>query len=128
MVEGKSTETPYRIVLSTGTHSVVADATREKGGGDGGFRPHDLLEAALAGCIAMAVRMAADGRRIALSGVTARVRLDRTTPDETVFEYEVELEGDLTEQEKATLLRYAGNCPVRQTLSKKISFRTMDRG
>ncbi len=127
MTEGKSTDTPYRIVLSTGTHSMVADATRDKGGGDAGFRPHDLLEVALAACIAMSVRMAADGRRIALAGVTARVRLDRTSPDETVFEYEVELEGDLKEEEQALLLRAAKDCPVRQTLSKKISFRTMVR-
>jgi putative redox protein len=70
----------------------------------------------------MAVRMYADKHGIPLAGVTTRVKLDRSLPDETVFRYAVELGGDLTPEEEERLLLAARACPVRRTLSKRIRF------
>lgn len=67
--------------------------------------------------------MYADQHGLALAGVTTRVQLDRSNPEETVFEYEVELQGTLSEQDRARLLSVAATCPVRRTLSKRMGFR-----
>jgi putative redox protein len=55
-------------------------------------------------------------------GVTTNVSLDRTHPDEVVFRYEVELDGELTDEQRNKLFQAASACPVRKTLSKKIRF------
>ena len=123
MVEAKSENIRYQTQFTSGAHSATSDTTRAKGGSESGFRPHDLLEAALASCINITLRMYADQHGIPLSGVTTRVKLDRSKPEETVFEYNVELSGNLTERDHARLLEVAEKCPVRQTLLKRIGFR-----
>jgi putative redox protein len=80
------------------------------------------MEAALATCVAMTVRMYADQRSIPLDGVTVRVTTDRSNPQEVVFRYEVDLRGGFTEEEREKLLRAASACPVRRTLMKPIRF------
>ncbi|HEX3104593.1 MAG TPA: OsmC family protein [Terriglobales bacterium] len=87
-----------------------------------GFRPHDLLEAALATCANISVRMYAADHGIPLRNVTTTVSLDKSHSDEVVFRYTVCLDGDLTEEHKDRLLQAVGACPVRRTLSRKISF------
>ncbi|MFO0699559.1 MAG: OsmC family protein [Nitrospira sp.] len=123
MVEATSETIQYQTQLTNGTHCVISDTTREKGRSESGFRPHDLLEAALASCINITLRMYADKQGIALTGVTTRVTLDRSQPEETVFNYEVTLRGELSEAERARLPEVAEKCPIRRTLSKRIGFR-----
>ncbi|MFZ0960882.1 MAG: OsmC family protein [Terriglobia bacterium] len=122
MIFSKSESPRYRTRFSDGTHDGLSDTTTDKGGNHDGFRPHDLLEAALANCVNMTVRMYADHHGIPLVGVTTRVNLDRSLPDEVVFQYEVELAGELTSEQKQALFLAAHACPVRRTLSKKIRF------
>jgi putative redox protein len=94
----------------------------DKDGGAEGFRPHELLEAALACCINMQVRTYAESYAVPLDSVTIRVRLDRGA-DGAVFHTEVELHGEsLTREQRERLIEIAGACPVRQTLSKPIRF------
>ena len=122
MICAKSDLTRYQTRFSDGKHEGVSDTTADKGGQHSGFRPHDLLEAALAACVNMTVRMYADNHGIPLRGVTTNVSLDRIHPDEVVFRYEVELDGELTEEQRNRLLQAAGACPIRKTLSKRIRF------
>jgi putative redox protein len=122
MICATSEPARYRTRFSDGDHQAFSDTTVDKGGEHSGFRPHDLLEAALATCVSMTVRMYADNHGIPLRGVTTNVRMDRTRPGEVVFQYKVALDGDLTPEQQDRLLRAAGACPVRRTLSKRISF------
>lgn len=122
MICAKSELTRYRTRFSDGEHESNADTTADKGGAHSGFRPHDLLEAALAACVNMTVRMFADNHGIPLRAVTTNVSLVRTRPDEVVFRYEVELDGELTEEQRIKLFQAANACPVRKTLSKSIKF------
>jgi putative redox protein len=122
MVRAASEPVRYQILLSDGRHEVVADTAAEKGGADSGFRPHDLLEASLASCVSMTVRMYADRHGIPLRGVITTVTMDRTHPEEVVFRYDVALDGDLTPEQERKLLLAAHACPVRRTLSKPIRF------
>jgi putative redox protein len=122
MICATSESTPYQTRFSDGEHEGLADTTAEKGGRHAGFRPHDLLEAALASCIDMTVRMYADRHGIPLGSVTVKVSLDRSHPEETVFRYEVDADGELSPAQKDRLWHAARACPVSRTLSKRIRF------
>ena len=99
MITAKSERERYRTSFAGGKHRGFADATVEKGGGESGFRP--------------------------LAGVETKVSINRDKAGESVFEYSIELEGELTQKQRRELLKAAESCSVRQTLSRNISFRHM---
>ena len=123
MIIAGSKAPAYCTPFSDGEHTAVADTTKEKGGSGSGFWPHNLLEAALATCINITLRKYADQNAIPLSTASTKVKLDRSRPEEVIFGYEVELQGNLTESQRAALLQVAGDCPVKETLLRRISFK-----
>ena len=122
MIVCRSDEAKYNAVFTNGTHETCADTTADKGGGNAGFRPHDLLEAALASCLNMSLRMCAEKNNIPFSEIRTRVALNRTVPEEVAFEYSFDVNGPLTKEQHELLQRAAESCPVRRTLSGEISF------
>ncbi len=120
MIRATSEPVPYLTRFSDGEHESLADTTAAKGGQSAGFRPHDLLEAALATCIDITLRMYAAHHGFPLESVAVKVSLDRTNPEEVVFRYEVDADGGMTPEQRAKLLRAAGACPVSKTLGKRI--------
>ncbi len=123
MIKAASVEILYRTEFSNGKNRSIADTTFDKGGSGDGFRPHELLEAALATCMNMSMRMHAQRQGIALSSVSTTVVLDRSKADEVCFEYSVALPEDLSEADHQKLLEVAQTCSVHKTLSKKLTFR-----
>ena len=128
MIVSVSKETPYVTAFSDGRNETLSDTTLDNGGGGAGFRPHDLLEAALACCLNISLRIYAEKHNIPLGETKVHVALDRSIPDRTIFEYKVELEGDLSEAQRKELTEQVTSCPVGQTLSKQISFRRLPAG
>jgi putative redox protein len=116
-----SKKTHFDTWFTNGKHEGHCDAPLEKGGGDAGFGPHELLEAALAGCLNIWIRVYATGHDLPLTGIMTEVTLDRQTSGEAVFRYALELKGPLTEDQRRELIQAAQSCPVHQTLSGKIS-------
>lgn len=108
-------------LVAAGKSTTRADTSPPAGKG-AGFRPHELLEAALASCTAITLRMLADARGLALEAVIVSVKLDRSNPEETTFRTHVDLKGELSEGERELLLSGVQACPVRRTLSKRLSF------
>jgi putative redox protein len=123
MIRTVSEQPPYKTRFTNGMDISFSDTTADKGGHGMGFRPHELLEAALASCLNMTLRMFAQEHSIPLSLVSTTVTLDRSRPDEVCFEYSVELSGDLSDAARQRLLEAARVCPVRRTLSKRLTFR-----
>ncbi|MEW6659857.1 MAG: OsmC family protein [Thermodesulfobacteriota bacterium] len=123
MIIATSDNPAYLTPFTDGDHHGVADTTKEKGGSGGGFWPHTLLEAALATCINITLRKYADKHAIPLSQAVTKVKLDRSRDGEAIFQYEVELQGDLTAEQRDALLRAAGDCAVKQTLLRTLSFK-----
>jgi putative redox protein len=117
-----SKKTPFDTWFTDGKHEGHCDAPAEKGGADAGFGPHELLEAALASCLNIYVRVCAQTHNIPLTGVVTEVTLERQNPGEVVFRYALELKGHLTEEQRWELIQAAQSCPVHQTLAGKISF------
>jgi putative redox protein len=126
MIRTESLPEKYGTRFTNGEQIAFSDTTPEKGGGGQGFRPHELLEAALADCMNMTLRMQAEKRGIPLSGVSVTVMLDRTPSEGPVFQYRVDLGESLSGEDKEMLLAALENCPVRSTLSKPLRFLLME--
>ena len=97
----------------------MCDTTPDKGGAGQGFRPHELLEAALGSCLVMIMTKFAASHDIPLSGVAVAVTLDRSDPETAAYACAITLEGNLTEDDRRRILRAARSCPVRRTLGCK---------
>ncbi|MDR3529285.1 MAG: OsmC family protein [Rhodopila sp.] len=121
MLKAKNIAPSTQTSISSGQYSFVADTTPPKGAGEG-FRPHELLEAALASCTAITLRLVAKERGIALERIDVKIELDRTNPEESVFRSQIAFGNEILDADRRTLLAAARLCPVRKTLSKSILF------
>lgn len=126
MIETTSLPERFRTRFTNGRHDIIADAPVDKGGGGAGPGAHELLEAALAVCMNMAVRMNAAEYGIPLESVSTRVKLNRPISEMINFEYTVDLNGPLSDDQRRQLEHAARTCPVRQTLLKRIEFTKVD--
>ena len=75
MIQVDSVPPAYRGIVRSNSHEVASDAPTTKGGGGMDFGAHELLEASLAACLNMAVRMHAHQKSIPLEHVSTRVTL-----------------------------------------------------
>jgi len=121
MIVASSEHAHYRTSFTNGAQVAYADTTVEKGGGEAGFRPHELLEASLACCVNIWLRMYADAHGVPLQNVVTRVALDRSAPGVAAFKCAVELDGPLTALQREKLLAVADSCPVSRTLGRNVS-------
>jgi len=122
MIRTDSQREHYLTHFTNGEHTAASDTTSDKGGGNRGFRPHELLEAALASCMNMTLRMYARKHDIPLAGASVLVSLNREAPAGPTFMYRAELHGPLSDAQRSQLLASLENCPVRATLSKHPRF------
>ena len=122
MITTQSKESRYLVQFTNGMQHADADVPPIKGGQGAGFGPHELLEASLACCINMWIRMKADQLGIPVGAISVSVSLKRDHPEQATFDYALNLEGPLSEDQRATLMEAADNCPVRHTLLKKLCF------
>lgn len=122
MIKATALPQAYQTILSNGTCQTTADVTTDKGGRGDGFRPHDLLAASLAACISMTLRMAADKQGFDLGQTGVEVDLNRDNPESVVFEYRLAFDEKLTPTQRRYLTSAAANCPVKETLSRRIEF------
>jgi putative redox protein len=124
MITSKSLPEKYLTTINDGKHEALTDAPESKGGKSAGFKPVELVEAALASCINIILRVSADARAIPLTGLTVQVQLNENK-DESVFEYKIDMQGDLTDEQRSTLLHAVAGCPVKKILSGAVSFKEM---
>lgn len=126
-LEGKFSQ----IISVGGKHILRADEPMAYGGTDAGPTPYDLLLSSLGACTNMTLRMYADHKRIPLERATVTLRHDKIhiddcenceTKDGKVDQIirEISLEGDLTEDQRQSLLTIADKCPVHRTLHSEV--------
>ena len=103
----------YRAEARAGTHGVTMDEPLDQGGTDQGPTPIQLLLTSLGGCSAITMRLYAERKGWDLRGAKVAVKLYRGKPKDTPrIVQEIELEGDLAEDQRQRLLEIAGRCPV----------------
>jgi putative redox protein len=124
MIHATSEGPKFLTKFSNGSAAGLSDIATSQGGTGTGFRPHELLEAAVvATCVNMTIRVYAQTLGLPLEDVSTEVQLDRTSANESILRYKVDLKGDqLSSQQRAKLLNAAKACPVKKTLSKAIRF------
>lgn len=105
-------------------HDIIADTTKDKGGTGLYIRPHELLEAALATCMNISIRIEAEKNNIKLDNVETTVILNRNNPTKTIFEYsfKVDSKQELDKTILSDFKRILQQCAVKKTLSKEIVF------
>jgi len=126
MIISESKHEKYLTSFTNGMYSAYADTTKNKGGAEQGFRPHELLEAALACCMNMSLRMNAEKLSISLPEVKVHVSLNRDDPEHPTFEYGVSFGKSLTREDEQKLLTSLECSSVRSTLSKPLAFKLVN--
>jgi len=111
---------------------LLTDEPAALGGEGAGPDPYTLLLAALGSCISMTLNLYARRKGWALERVRVRMRQGRihskdcaeceSTAEGFIHRIEraVELEGDLTDEQRARLQEIAHRCPVHRTLTSEI--------
>lgn len=120
-------------VLVSGKHTLVADEPVSYGGQDTGPTPYQFLAIGLGACTSMTIRMYAKRKGIALEGVSVVVTHDKhhaeQDPESTAkpkdrFVRKIEFQGELSDAERASLLKIADRCPVHLTLEAEAIIET----
>ena len=118
-----------------GHHRLVADEPEEHGGSDAGPNPYELLLAGLGSCTAMTLRMYADRKEWPLGRVHVHLSHTKIHAKDCEdceakqgkidkIERILELEGDLSDQQRERLVEIADRCPVSRTLTTETKIKT----
>lgn len=125
----------FTTEIKAGNHAILADEPESMGGKDLGLTPYDLLVSGLGACTGMTLRMYADRKKWPLKNIIVHLEHGKVHFEDSKEEEgkpnmidhiirEIELEGDLTEEQKQKLLEIANKCPVHKTLHSEISIDT----
>ena len=109
----------FQVRVDTGDHSFLMDEPVSHGGLSTGPNPFDLLEAALAGCTLMTLRLYAERKGWALEGLRVHVTHRKGAAGERDrFERELEFGDDVAVDVRDRLIEIAQRCPVHLLLER----------
>ncbi len=121
--------------VMAGNHTFIADEPAGIGD-DTGPNPYELLLAGLGACTSMTMRMYATRKKFPLDRVRVSLSHSRTHSDDCadpddapckidLIERRIEITGDLTDEQRASLSAIADKCPVHRTLEGDIRVETV---
>ncbi|MGB8330039.1 MAG: alpha/beta fold hydrolase [Polyangiales bacterium] len=133
VIEGKTTGFAQRI--RTRDLTFTADEPLDKGGTNLGPNAYDLLLASLGACTSMTLKLYADRKEWPLEAVRVTLRHDRVHAKDCkdcekatgmidVIEKKIELQGELSEEQRSRLLDISAKCPVHRTLLNEMKIRS----
>jgi uncharacterized OsmC-like protein len=133
IVEGSAASFAQQVTV--GKHRLLSDEPTAAGGTDSGPAPYDLLLMALGSCTSMTVGLYARRKQLPLEAIRVRLRhlkihaedcQDCETKEGRLdrIERDVELVGNLDDDQRARLLDIANKCPVHRTLQGEIEIAT----
>jgi uncharacterized OsmC-like protein/esterase/lipase len=125
----------FRTDILANGHALIADEPASVGGSGLGPSPYEYLVAGLGACTSMTVQMYAGRKGWPLEMARVRLHHSRIHASDCAscenasgkidhIERELELVGDLTEEQRVRLLEIAERCPVHRTLTSHIEIET----
>lgn len=111
----------YRTELKINKHLLISDELQEFGGKDEGPAPGDYLCMALASCKAITLRMYAQRKNWKADVIKVKANLVKGTDMESgnnTFFCEVEIKGDISDEQKKRMLEISKACPFDKLLRK----------
>lgn len=113
----------YQQEVSVGQHRLLADEPESVGGADAGPNPFEYLMAALGACTSMTLRMYAERKGLALTGVSVELNHEKIDIDGKPHDRinrRITLNGELTADQRQRLLEIANKCPIHRALSQPV--------
>ena len=109
-----------RHIVKIRAHEFPVDPGPAAGGTDAGPTPHDLYDAALGACKALTMAVYAQRKGMPLEDVEVTVDRDDSEERQGTYRLKTSLRvtGDLSDAQRAELLRVAGKCPVHRLMSE----------
>ncbi len=124
-------QTLYRTDILANGHHLVADEPRSVGGGNLGPTPYDLLVSGLGACTCMTLRMYADRKNWPVESISVKLKHQKIHADECQscetqsgkldqIDLEIDIKGELDQDQKKRMLEIAQKCPVHRTLHSEM--------
>ncbi|WP_431134633.1 bifunctional alpha/beta hydrolase/OsmC family protein [Psychroserpens mesophilus] len=128
-------ENNFTTQLQTKKHTFIADEPNSFGGDDFGPSPYEYLNAAIASCTAMTLKLYAERKKWDLQDVYVYITHARKHSDELNLDVEtpgfldhiskrLKLIGNLNDKQKQRLKEIASKCPVHKTVAREVIFDT----
>ena len=118
---------PFQQKITVGNFQLLADIEEASGGANTGPNtgpsPHEYLATALASCTSMTLKMYAGRKAMNLTNAIVTVHIEREDDIEK-FNRDIQLFGELKEEEKQRLLEIANKCPIHKALTGEIQIKT----
>jgi putative redox protein len=108
-------------VLIDGQHRLITDEPRRLGGDGSGPAPHELFPAALAACVSTTLAMYARTKAWDIGELTVAVEYDNTSTPRR-FAVEIQVGGDLGDEQLERLAKVARSCPLRRSIEAGVEF------
>ncbi len=129
-------QTLYRTDILANGHHLIADEPRAVGGGNLGPTPYDLLVSGLGACTCMTLRMYADRKKWPVESISVRLNHQKIHADECQncetqsgkldqIDLEIDIKGDLDQDQKKRMMEIAEKCPVHRTLHSEMVTNTV---
>ncbi len=122
----KNIPTGYQSIISNGKHSIIGDEPVPSKGTDLGLAPTELVLAGIAMCKVATVRNVARRKGWEIGDVDAElsqvVSREAGGKMSTRVETIIKIEGDITEEQKAKLIKEADNCYVTRVIRGEWDF------
>ncbi len=128
-------EDNFTTTIQTKNHAMIADEPLSVGGNNFGPSPYEYLNAALAACIVMTLKMYAERKQWDLKEVFVYISHSRKHSDDLEIETEkpkyldhiikkLKFVGNLDDTQKERLKEIASRCPVHKTIASEVIFDT----
>jgi putative redox protein len=115
-VEAHIGETDFHTAIRVRGHRLAADEPADKGGGDSGPSPFELVLSSLGACTSITLRMYAKRKAWPLQAVDVELEFVEGAPKPTIAR-RLRLTGALDEAQRERLLQVANACPVHKLLT-----------
>lgn len=120
-------DTPYLVSFTDDLgHTWHADEPPDVGGGNTAPGPDRLILSGLGACTAITIRMVATRKQMPLTGVRVELALNPAGKPEAGNDItrQIFLEGELTDEQRAQLLKVANACPMHKLLTGEVRVQT----